>query len=117
MLKLERAAGRHRAERGEKMFLLKFSLAIGMVSITLFASLAGGAGAAVYPQSPFHYSGFGGEYDGYCTTNLNDGHFINACHASFTSGTKVGQTTQLSGPNLRGVITPSGEVTEVVVVT
>lgn len=72
-------------------------------------------GAAVYPQSSFHYEGFGGVYDGTCTTLFSDGHFINTCHATLTSGTPVSVTTALSGPSLHGVITPSGHVTEVIV--
>ncbi|HET6863827.1 MAG TPA: hypothetical protein VFH37_01320 [Candidatus Saccharimonadales bacterium] len=80
----------------------------------VFAAFAAAASATVYPQSPFTYTGFGGTYQGTCTTNITDNHFINTCHATLTAGAPVSQTTKLDGANLHGVISPSGQMTEVV---
>jgi hypothetical protein len=98
--------------RSPASFLSTIGAAVGFL-----LGLASTGQADVYPQSPFHHSGFGGEYDGYCTTNLNNGQLVNSCHGKLTSGTKVIQTMHLAGPNLRGLVTTSGEVIEVVVVT
>jgi len=93
--------------------MLRKSYKLIALAVSIFAIFAATALADVYPQSSFTYDGFGGHYTGTCTTIIdNSGLKHNSCHGSLVSGAPVSQLTDISSGNLRGVVTPGGQVIE-----
>ncbi|MBX4191045.1 hypothetical protein KW794_03070 [Candidatus Saccharibacteria bacterium] len=84
------------------------------VAIAMLFSVAGTAGASVYPQNSFTYDGFGGHYEGTCTTQVDGSSFRNSCTGRLVSGTPVSQLTNLSSGSLRGYLTPGGVVIQII---
>ena len=97
-------------------------LRVGLAAVVLCVSLGYSAASAsanvvtVYPNSSFSYSGYGGDYEGHCTTVTTDGDLTHlSCVGTIVSGTKVSKLTSLSGGNEHGVVTPSGKVSFVII--
>jgi len=96
------------------MSLRHFTTIAAIVFATIFSAIvAGTASAATYPQSSFSYDGFGGYYEGTCTVVENNGFHL-SCHGTLVSGSPVSSLTNISSGNLRGYLTPSGQVIEIV---
>jgi hypothetical protein len=100
----------------------RFSYIMALILIVMAAAAFTGSaradnGAAVYPQSPSSYTGFGGSYAGSGIVAMPNGGFIDVNHNSAVSGDCVTQAQLLSGGDtLRGVVTPGCQAIVFVIV-